>query len=85
MKTIAHELGHNLNLPHIFCHQVESEQNNSSCINLIRGKREMAKFTAPNNFMDYTSSSDNRNMFFKYQMENVELQGKKEKTKDENY
>ncbi|MEQ5791176.1 fibronectin type III domain-containing protein [Muricauda sp. NFXS6] len=54
MQTVAHEQGHDLGLPHVF--------DGSS------GKRKMPKYSASNNFMDYTNGTDNRNMFFQYQM-----------------
>ena len=73
MQTVAHEQGHDVGLPHIFCYDVSRERNLNNCKNIIWNgsvDRKMTKHSALNNFMDYNSGTDNRNMFFKYQMEN---------------
>ena len=57
MVRIFNEQGPDLSLPHVF--------DSSS------GKRKMPQHSALNNYMDYTNGSDNRNIFFIYQMENA--------------
>ncbi len=75
MQTVAHEQGHDVGLPHIFCYDKVSpinERDTQSCKDLIWGSgedRKMPQHSALNNYMDYTNGSDNRNIFFKYQME----------------
>lgn len=74
-QTIAHEQGHDVGLPHVFCYDVTSPKNEritQPCKDLIWDgvDRKMTKHSALNNYMDYTSGSDYRNMFFRYQMEN---------------
>jgi len=77
MQTVAHEQGHDVGLPHIFCYDKvtpKNERGTQFCKDLIwsAGKdRKMPQHSALNNYMDYTSGSDNRNMFFRYQMENA--------------
>ena len=73
MQTVAHEQGHDVGLPHIFCYDVSHEKNVKNCNDMIWNggvDRKMTKHSALNNYMDYKSGSDNRNMFFRYQMEN---------------
>ena len=76
MQTVAHEQGHDVGLPHIFCYDKVSpknERDTQTCKDLIwnAGKdRKMPQHSALNNYMDYNNGTDNRNMFFKYQMEN---------------
>ncbi|WP_160112230.1 hypothetical protein [Aquimarina sp. AU58] len=74
VKHIIHEQGHQLGLPHIFCSDTESFRKNCKEI-IINKNRGMPKYSAKYNFMDYQKeyedSKDTRNMFFTYQMEEI--------------
>ncbi|WP_108809308.1 hypothetical protein [Aquimarina spinulae] len=72
-KHVIHELGHQLGLPHTFCHEKESSDKNCQELIIIKN-REIPKYDAKYNFMDYLRNDmvvDTRNMFFTYQMEEI--------------
>ena len=73
LQAVAHEQGHDVGLPHIFCHLEPDEKDTKSCMDLIWNggvDRKMTQGSAVYNFMDYIVGEETRNMFFKYQMEN---------------
>lgn len=65
-STIAHEIGHNCGLPHVF----EAKTYNKKIIHL-KNKMPLVQKYSTRNIMDYVNFNDDRKYFFKYQIDYI--------------